>query len=180
MAPVKRRYNTRGNVVHYQITPAAADDDIILAYTSLTASAQGTVAASAQPDVARALVVTGDDVGMAGNVVITGRNVDGATISETFALNGSSAVTGSKAFARVDNIALPAETASGNRVKVGTRDVFGLPCALAHNTVILTLYNNTVEGTPPTVAVDADEVEKNTVDLNSAIAGAVVDVYFLA
>lgn len=67
-----------------------------------------------QPDVARNLVVTpaGTTADVAaGNVVITGVDIRGNQISETFAIveNQAVATVGNKAFFRVDTITLPAE-----------------------------------------------------------------------
>jgi len=65
-----------------------------------------------QPDVPRVLIVkpagTANDVG-AGVVVITGKNVEGATISENFALTDGAvnAITGKKAFKSITNVHLP-------------------------------------------------------------------------
>jgi hypothetical protein len=64
-------------------------------------------------------------------------------------------------------------------VKVGWSDKLGLPFKLAHNTVIRTYHDNTVEGTDPTVAVSAAALESNTIDLNTALNGKVVDVYLI-
>jgi hypothetical protein len=64
-------------------------------------------------------------------------------------------------------------------VKVGWTDILGLPFLLAHNTVDKTYHDNTIEGTPPTVTVSATAIESNTIDLNTALAGKVVDVYLI-
>lgn len=66
-------------------------------------------------------------------------------------------------------------------VSVGWNDKLGLPYKLAHNTVIpgMTYLDNTVEATDPTVTTDADEIEKNTIDLNSALDGTQVDAYLI-
>ena len=111
-------------------------------------------------------------------MVITGTNYLGAAITETIALNGATAADGAKAFKTVTNIVLPAKTnESGDTVSVGWSDVLGLPYYLTHNTVQSAFLANVKEGTAPTVVVDADEIEKNTIDLNSALNGSAIDVY---
>lgn len=64
-------------------------------------------------------------------------------------------------------------------VSIGWGDKLGLPYKLAHNTVLAAYLNNVREGTAPTVTVDADEIEKNTIDLNSALNGSPVDAYLI-
>lgn len=66
-----------------------------------------------------------------------------------------------------------------DRVSVGWNDKLGLPFKLSHNTVIpgMTFLNNTREGTEPTVTVSATAIESNTIDLNSALNGTIVDSY---
>jgi len=66
-------------------------------------------------------------------------------------------------------------------VSVGWSDVLGLPYKLTHNTVIpgMTFLDNVVESTDPTVTVSATAIESNTVDLNSALDGSVIDIYMI-
>ena len=66
-----------------------------------------------------------------------------------------------------------------DKVSIGFSDILGLPYKLSYNTVLYAFLDNAKEGTDPTVTVDDDEVEKNTIDLNSALNGTVVDVYLL-
>src|SRR5690606_36759150 len=64
-------------------------------------------------------------------------------------------------------------------VSVGWNDVLGLPFKLAHNTVLATYLDNTLEATAATVTTDVNEIEKNTIDLNSALDGHAVDIYLM-
>ena len=57
-------------------------------------------------------------------------------------------------------------------------DKIGLPWMLDKNYLVMALFNKIIETTAATVVVDDDELEKNTVDLNSALDGSVVDLYF--
>lgn len=56
---------------------------------------------------------------------------------------------------------------------------FAVPTVPRNNTVLKAYLGNTLEGTAPTVTTDVDEIEKNTVDLNSALNSSVVDVYLI-
>lgn len=66
-----------------------------------------------------------------------------------------------------------------DKISVGWGDKLGLPYMLAHNTVLAAYLNNTKESNSPTVTVDADEIEKNTIDLHSTLNGKAVDIYLI-
>lgn len=160
---------------------ALGSDAAILADTAMAQSATTVVTTFvAQPAVPRNLTVKGNGAGVTGNVVIAGLNAEGAAITETIALNGSTTVAGTKAFAAVASITLPQyASADTERVRVGLGARLGLPVRLSRNTVIAAFLNNAREGTAPTVAVSASALENNTVTLNSALNGndVLVDFY---
>lgn len=114
----------------------------------------------------------------AGTITVTGKNALGATITEDFALNGTSSVVGNKAFASVTSILLPA-VHRGCQVSVGVGSKLGLYHVCPANRVIKTYLNHTIEGTDPTVTSDSDKVEKCTVLLNSALDGNQVDIWYM-
>ncbi len=64
-------------------------------------------------------------------------------------------------------------------IRVGTGAKLGLPVCLDRNTVVAAFLGGAREAVAPTVVVDADELEKNTVTLNSALNGSavIVDLY---
>lgn len=178
---VKGKRVDRAFLAHVQIAAAkatVASNVNVLAATAQTAAAQTITANITQPSVPRNLIVKGNAVGNAGDVVVTGTNFQGVVITETFALNGATAVVGAKAFRSVTSIALPVETHAGtDTVSLGTGEKIGLPYKLAHNTVQQVFKDNTLEGTAATVTVSATAIESNTVDLNSALNSKVLDIY---
>lgn len=174
-------------IAHYQQSPLAADTDGVL--TALTDDGAEAVVTSfdGQPDVARCITATAG--GTAGDikaiqVTVDGTDIEGNVITEdlpAFTVNTAGTVTGSKAFATVTSVTIPAHDGTGATTAIGFGDKLGLPHKLAINTVFpgLTALDNTVEGTDPTVAVSATALESNTVDLNSAMDGNQVDLYYL-
>src|SRR5262245_5714395 len=82
-------------------TPALGATTAVHAAIPLTSGAQDISTALTNPDSPRNITVTGNASGNAGNVVITGTDVKGATLTETIALSGTSTVVGNKAFATV-------------------------------------------------------------------------------
>lgn len=64
-------------------------------------------------------------------------------------------------------------------VYVGWNDKLGLPYKLSHNTVLAAYLDNVLEGTAPTVTTSATAIESNTIDLDSALNGKVVDIYLI-
>lgn len=287
-----------GSVLHFQVPASqavATSANGIKTAVNLGSATQNINSGITNPAYPRNLSIVGNVSGITGNVVITGKNAKLETISETIALNGTTTVLGNKAFRKVTNIQLPAQShtptaqvetiqvthkcdVSGNivvrvtaagltgspvdvtvalldtddnaskvatkiraalaanaaiaalftvggstdivsltkktpaandttlaialqdagtsavtvgastdatagvqydTVAVGWGDKLGLPYKLAHNTVFKTYLDNTLEGTEPTVAVSATALESNTIDLNSALNGTVVDAYLI-
>lgn len=115
-------------------------------------------------------------------VTVAGTDIDGNAITETlpaFTVDTAGTVTGSKAFATVTSISIPAHDGTGATTAVGTGAKLGLPVRLARNTVLAAYLGGTRETTAPTVAVHATALESNTATLNSALNGTavVVDLY---
>lgn len=134
------------------------------------------------PDVARALVLSGSNTSATDStsvVTIYGLNRAGAAISEALIMPATTLTTsGSKAFAAVTSIVCPTAANSQTGVKIGTLDKLGLPYASDRTTVLSTWLNNVLEGTAPAVTRSGTALESNTLDLNSALNGTRVDVYF--
>lgn len=115
-------------------------------------------------------------------VVITGTNYNDEAITETlpvFTVDTAGTVVGAKAFKTVTQIDVPAHDGSGATTTIGWGDKLGLPYKLTHNTVLAACLNNVKESTAPTITFSAAAIESNTIDLNSALDGHVVDVYLI-
>jgi hypothetical protein len=170
-------------LAHIQIDATdaiAADDDGVHAAIALAAITQEIKTNITSPKIPRNITITGNAAGVAGDVVIHGTNYADVAIEETIALNGNTAVEGAKAFKTVTQIDLPVETHVGtDTVKVGFGDKLGIPYLLSHNTLQEAVYNNVKEAVAATVTVSATDLESNTVDLNTALAGKVVDLYLI-
>lgn len=179
----------RGYVAHFQVAAAdavAADTNGVHAAVTDNGAQQVVTTGITNPAVPRNITATSG--GTAGDikaiqVVIAGTNYADEAITETlpvFTENSATTVVGSKAFKTVTSITIPAHDGTGATTEIGWGDKLGLPTELSHNTVLFAFLNNTKEGTAPTVAVSASAIESNTVDLNSALDGNVVDVYYIA
>jgi hypothetical protein len=107
---------------------AVADDDAILAATTITENENVVTSGFANPDVYRVLTVTGDASVLQGHVVILGTNWGGEAIAEEIEIGTpGTAVAGRKPFLEVTSIVLPGVVgAGGARVKVGTSNKLGL------------------------------------------------------
>jgi hypothetical protein len=164
----------------YSLTVKAADADGIYTLASGAAAVDLTTGFS-QPLYPVNLTVTpasGTNV----TVTITGTDVAGNAISEGIATGATSTtlVAGTKAFATITRIQIPARGGAGETVTIGTGSKLGLPDKCPHNTVIAAAYNNVRETTAPTVTASATEFSGNTVTLNTSLADdKVVDVYYL-
>jgi hypothetical protein len=161
-------------------SPAAASATAVLAATALPTSGTTTVTTGiTNPDVPRNVTITGNAVGITGNVVVTGTNKSGQTITETIAASGTATVAGNKAFKTVTSVQLPTRNAGGDTISIGTGTKLGLSRKLTENTVLFAFLNGVKEGTAPTVAVSGTALESNTVILNSTLNGTAVVVLYL-
>jgi hypothetical protein len=136
--------------VRYQITPDAVSTVGVHAAVNLAAAAQNVTSAITNPDVPRTVTVKGNVSGIAGNVVITGTNINDEAITDTIALNGASEVEGVKAFKTVTLIALPART-HVPAYQVETATAVGTISTSGNAAVIVTAAGMT--GSPITLSV---------------------------
>lgn len=138
-----------------------------------------------QPSVPRNLTATTDGTATdikAVSVIVTGTNYLNEVITETlpiFTVNTKTTVIGSKAFKTITSILIPAHDGTGATVSIGTGAKLGLWNKLTHNTILKTVFDNTVEANAPTLAVSATAIESNTVTLDSALDEKVIDVYYM-
>lgn len=130
----------------------------------------------------RNLIVTpgGTTAGVpAGNVTVVGTNFKDEVISEDFAFlaNATAATVGAYAFKTVTKVTIPQLDEAGASFKVGFGDKLGLPFMLDYNAVLGATFDGVRETTFPTVVFDADEIHKNTVDLNSVLNAKAVKIF---
>lgn len=135
----------------------------------------------AQPPCARNVTVTvaattAGDV-KAAAIVVTGKNLAGDTITESFLPTADTPATliGAKAFASVTSVAVPAQDGASVTVDVGFGQLIGLPYKLAKKLVLVTLNDGVVD-TAPTLAISTTALESNTVDFNGSLDGSVMDM----
>ena len=170
----------RAQVAWYSKSPAAASTTAILNAAALTAGAQaGFTTGVNSPAVARCLQVVGNEADMNQTVTVHGTDLSGATISEDFVLNGTTAVLGSKAFKTVTSVDLPAQLDADETVSVGTLDRLGLSHKLDRNTIVHAFYNKVAEVDAPTLNKSTTVLSNNWFDLGTDLAGDLVDLYYL-
>lgn len=174
-------------IAHLQYTAleavVASTTGVHAAVTANGVSATEVTTAFTQPVGAKNITATAG--GTAGDikavqVIVEGTDMDDQPITETlpvFTVDTAGTVTGSKAFKTVTKYTIPAMDGNGATVALGFGEKLGIPYKLSHNTVQMAFLNNVKEGTAPTVATSATVLSSNTVDLNSALNGSIVDVY---
>lgn len=169
----------RGFIAHYLKSPVAIDADYILASTALTDAVQSEVTKDNDPDVVRCLSVVGSEAGIIDDVVITGLNYNNETISETFTLNGTTTVNGSKAFRKITNIALPVQT---HTPALQSESQTVTAAATADGTLVVTITAAGMNNSPKAVNVDVlngDTVEDVAEKVRTALGlDADVSAYF--
>lgn len=169
---------------HLQISAAqgvAADADGVHAAIASKTTAQTITTAITNPPYPRNITVTpGDTTGdiKAGTVIITGTNIAGDVITEDFAFlaDASNAKAGAKAFKTVTSIYIPAQDGTGASFTIGFGELLGLPLMLDAKPLVFVLDDGVIM-TAPTVTADADELEKNVIDVNGSLDGSVYDIF---
>ena len=153
-------------VVQALKNPLALGSSTVHGAITLTTAVQKITSAITNPDFPRALSVTGNQADVLADVVILGRDHAGKTISETITASGLSTIEGNRAFASVQSITVPAKTANGQTVAIGTTKKFGLYRPLCNGSVVDLL---TVAGTIENAASVSDDF--NTVAPTTAPDG---------
>jgi len=161
---VGHKFNPKFRVVVQKWTaPDAPNDTGILASTALKSTVQTITTGITQPDFPRILNVDSDSTDATGKVIITGTNIREEPISEEFTLNGTTVVTGTKAFKSVKSIQLPVKAASES-VFVGTTDKLGLQEIPYSTSVIAEVSGNANDTGGVILTRDSDEIEKCVYD----------------
>lgn len=155
----------------------AADTDAVMTSTAGKTSAQDITEDLVNPPCPRNLTVTaGGTAGdiKAGSVRVYGTNYADEPIYEdfTFTADTGATKTGVKAFKTVTKVSIPAQDGTGCTFIVGIGSALGLPLKLASKPLFLATLNGSADA--GTLAVDDDELEKNTYTPNASLAGTVV------
>lgn len=164
---------------------ATGETDAVPFEGGQTAAADVITTGITQPSVPRNITATAGGTATdiaAIQVVIEGTNYADEPITETldaFTANTAGTVTGDLAFKTVTKITIPAHDGTGATTAIGYGEKLGLPYKLAHNTVLAAYLDNVLESTAPTVTTSATALESNTIDLKSALASKVVDLYLI-
>ena len=161
---------------------AAAGTTQLLAATPIGNTSANTLPITPNPDIPRNIVVTigGTAASVpAGNVVLNGRNAEGAVISESLTLTAGSTqtLTGNKAFKIITSVTIPQATGTGatvslgygNKLGIGLRNIPGMPVQV----LVKQAGANGTETTEPagSSALSATVLENNTVTTTTAQDG---------
>jgi len=120
-----------------------------------------------------------------GTIVIVGTDLAGNAITETLTPNAGATVAGAKAFATITSItgagwAVDGVEGTKDKITVGFGALIGLPDKLTDTAQVLAAsLNNVRQATAPTVTVSTSVLASNTVDLDSALDGTPVKIYYL-
>lgn len=176
-------------IAHFKLTKeqaAALDADGILDGTTTSSSAATTITTfAAQPPYPRTITVVASDSTSAhvkadSTCTITGTNIKDQPISEvlTFEADQSTAEETAKAFKTITKIVF-SKMDGAAKFDVGWGDKLGLPFMFSVKPLCIAYQADALETTSPTITIDDNEIEKNTIDLYTALDSAkAVDVMF--
>jgi hypothetical protein len=170
-------------------SPAVSDDDRFVVSVDMKVGAY-TLAQTTMPEaaIARKLLITvTTDTGAdtMGTLAIVGTDIAGNAISETIAPVSASSVETLNAFKTLVSITgvgwiIGGGAGTEDAIKIGTSESLGLPDKLSDTAQVLCASLAAVkEATAPAVVVHATTLAKNTVNLNSALGGTAVKIYYL-
>ena len=178
----------RSFITHFEVS---AEDAVAASTTGVHAavtdngSEQEITTEITDPAVPRSITATAGGTGgdiKAIQVTIEGTNFLDAAISETlpaFTVDTPGTVEGSKAFKTVTKITIPAHDDTGATTSIGWGDKLGLPYKREIISCIDAFLDKAKEGTAPALTVHVDNIESNTIDLNSALDGTKVDAFLV-
>jgi len=166
-------------------SPALDDADWFVASTDMKVGAY-TLAHTAPDCGARNVTVTQTITNAAedtnGTIVVVGTDLAGNAITETITPNGGATVAGAKCFATITSITGAGWVINGadeDTITIGFGALIGLPDMLTDTAqVFAASLNNVREAVFPAVTVSPTNLEDNTVDLSSALAGTPFKVYY--
>lgn len=175
-SPLGRRGIIMSHVVFVDLgAPDILDVDGICAAQAVAGAADLTIngalasGGAVTLDVPRALEIDSSGAGdTSQSVTITGTDEYGEALVETISFNGTTAVSGKKAFKTVTQVAASASMA-GNAT-VGTTDILGLPFKLAKASDIIAFNaDGSVEDATIAVAVTTDPATATTGDTRGTV-----------
>lgn len=185
---------TTGAYTHHAKKVSNATAGYVLSSTAGTTGTQVITAGITNPDVPRVLAVTtGGSGASAGNILITGVNVEGKTITDTIAINtGGGQNVGALVFKRVTSVTIPAALGTSGTITVDTTNKIGLNHRGVPNyTTIVAVYDTAdndgpyptanrpqADAAPTSSNVDNQFVEKNWVQTAHAPDGTTYYYYF--
>jgi len=164
--------------------PVVGDVDRVVTVTAMIVGDYTIDEASAAGGIALNVTVTNTTNGAfdtPGTIDIVGTDIDDQVITESIIPATNATVQGTQAFKTVDHVSGVGWVSDGtdDDITVGFGELIGLPDYMTHDTVLFALLNNVREGTHPTVTSSEATLSLNTVDLNTALGGTVVVIYYL-
>lgn len=136
---------------------------------NLTINGSSATSGVATFDVPRTITIVSTNAGdTTQTATVTGTDVYGLAVSELIAFNGTTAVTGQKAFKTVTRVAISAAlTGNGS---TGSTDVFGFPFRANTRNYVLTAWNGAFVTTGTFAAADATVATTTTNDVRGTYA----------
>jgi hypothetical protein len=131
----------------YTCAPVAASNTYCKTTVTLATGATTTVTTfAAQPDVCRVIVLKGNAASVAGDVVVSGLNFNGAVISETVTMNGTAVCPTLNAYSSLTSVVLPAKAQTSDGISIGVSSVLGIPFILENDLqIVVRLWNGAAD-----------------------------------
>ena len=126
------------------------------------------------PDVPRNIsITTTNNAAPSGNVTITGIDAKGNSATEKITISAGAIAYGSKAFATVSMITIPAGVSSSDKVSVGISDKLGLYNVIYAASDVYKKTKNDLE-----VSIGTVDITNDTVDCSTITSSDVITIYY--
>lgn len=170
------------NIILYESAPALGTNTYCMAAVALAIAAQTITTGITNPDVPRLLLIKGIAGGQNKTVTIYGTNAAGVVIHEDFTENGASAVNGTKAFATITSVVLPAyNNGTSDTVSVGMQNLIGYTCAIPATALVLGSYfNGSTDAGSTTAAATVEGSYYTAVTPTNYNGVKKLDLYYIA
>lgn len=124
-------------------------------------------------------VLTGADIA-AVKATVYGTDINDQTISEEigpWVATEAATKAGAQAFKTVTSVHMASHNGADATFEVGTGEILGIPFKFSKKPLYWVTRDGVIETTAPAFVADADEVSKNTIDLNGALNSKELCVY---
>jgi hypothetical protein len=166
-------------IAKMSMAPAATDVAAYLASTALGVEAQTIDEFDGQPDYPRQVMITAAADSMVGDIVLNGIDFFGEEITETISMadDGDTEYESTLMYRELTSVEIPAATAPGDAIEIGSTEAINLPFIAGENTILLVTHDGVID-TEYSYNQD-DDYDECWFAPTSALDAKTINIYFI-